>query len=655
MVLLVGMVSALLLGACRSDVAVDPLRRSRADGLNREAFVNRYRDPLLCIDLSRQALSFIDDSLPEYVDGRLRAYNNIAFAYYQTSRRLEAGQVLDTIDRMVSRLPVETTYSAVEHTIASLTRARLLQRDCRIADSYRLLLEVEQSKVLGRHRKSLLLDYAQSEYYITSLVLNYHYRNGHEADIRMLLHDAEERRESLQVDYAQDMALNYALAYGWLSAGESEKALEYCDANLYMLGLPDKFCLFHYANTLQLAALALKSMPGRVPPDSVLCLYDEAREVFYEYGDPYQMLGGTVSTARYALLVSDTLTAHRVLAEWMDAARDMRVASSDNVLWAPFSAPKLELGLFDMLMRSRYPASPDDLRRWYAHHAELQEYIDRNEREDFSLQQTLADAHRRSRWMTVTVIMFAVMIVALMVLAILLALSLRRLQREKWQLEEAKKRDVERIANVETCLSVLRHDVSPYMEYLRRPDLDVQLRADVTDQLLRTFDNIKSWTRLSLPGGYAFVPSDFALQEVLDDVSRQVIKPAEGVTLVFDTTDLVVRGDRMLVTIMLRNLVNNALQHTPTGSVTVTAHGVDNHMADIVVSDTGTGMTDEQQQALFRADRVLGPGSEHGFGLILCRYIISRHDDLTRRGCKIWVESSPGRGTTIYCRLAQSL
>ena len=71
---------------------------------------------------------------------------------------------------------------------------------------------------------------------------------------------------------------------------------------------------------------------------------------------------------------------------------------------------------------------------------------------------------------------------------------------------------------------------------------------------------------------------------------------------------------------------------------------------EIAVNDTGCGMSAEQRESLFRADREVQ--GEHGFGLILCRYIIKKHDDLTRRGCKLWVESEPGKGTTMHVLLA---
>ena len=117
-------------------------------------------------------------------------------------------------------------------SVTCLLKARLLQRSCHIADSYRLLYDIGQSGVLEENDDNLLYNYAQTEYYITLLTLNFHYRNGKEQDVMSTIREVERRREGLKVDYAQDMALNYALAYGLQSAGESLKALEYCDVDI---------------------------------------------------------------------------------------------------------------------------------------------------------------------------------------------------------------------------------------------------------------------------------------------------------------------------------------------------------------------------------------------------------------------------------------
>ena len=649
-------VAFLLLSACRKEVPIDPLRRSRVDGLNKEAFVNRYRNPERCLALADSAVRYVHDSLPDYLDGELRARNNMAFAYFLTSDYTNANTALDHVDKLVALRHPAMRNGDIELVIAHLLRARLLQRNCQIADSYRLLYDIGRSGVLEDNSDNLLYNYAQTEYYITLLTLNFHYRNDKEDDVMTTVAEVEARRPSLRVDYAQDMALNYALAYGLQTAGESLRALDYCDQNFEILdrlqrtSLPgdtvSAFCLYNYANTLQMTALIHRHMPGPVSPDSVLSLYDEARRCFFDYGDPYQMLGGVTSTARYALLIGDTLKAHQVLNEWR----------SLKGTWTPFIAPKMEEGYFDILIRSGIARRPAENRLWYEHRCELQEYIARNEAEDFALQHSLDVAQGRSHWLTVFSLVLGGLLLVLLVLVALLWVAALRLRREKRQLQEANRRDVERIANVETCLSVMRHDISPFIGYLRSPNLPAELRSEVLEQLLRTFDNIKNWTSLSIPTGLAFKAGTFALQEVLEDVRCQVIRPAAGVSLRFEPTAVSLWGDRLLVTILLRNLVNNALQHTERGSVTVASgecrgeNGA--RMVEITVRDTGTGMTEEQQESLFRADRTLAPGSEHGFGLILCRYIVKKHDDLTRRGCKLWVESRVGEGTTMHVLLA---
>lgn len=649
-------VAFLLLSACRKEVPIDPLRRSRVDGLNKEAFVNRYRNPERCLALADSAVRYVHDSLPDYLDGELRARNNMAFAYFLTSDYTNANAALDHVDKLVALRHPAMRNGDIELVIAHLLRARLLQRNCQIADSYRLLYDIGRSGVLEDNSDNLLYNYAQTEYYITLLTLNFHYRNDKEDDVMTTVAEVEARRPSLRVDYAQDMALNYALAYGLQTAGESLRALDYCDQNFEILdrlqrtSLPgdtvSAFCLYNYANTLQMTALIHRHMPGPVSPDSVLSLYDEARRCFFDYGDPYQMLGGVTSTARYALLIGDTLKAHQVLNEWR----------SLKGTWTPFIAPKMEEGYFDILIRSGIARRPAENRLWYEHRCELQEYIARNEAEDFALQHSLDVAQGRSHWLTVFSLVLGGLLLVLLVLVALLWVAALRLRREKRQLQEANRRDVERIANVETCLSVMRHDISPFIGYLRSPNLPAELRSEVLEQLLRTFDNIKNWTSLSIPTGLAFKAGTFALQEVLEDVRCQVIRPAAGVSLRFEPTAVSLWGDRLLVTILLRNLVNNALQHTERGSVTVASgecrgeNGA--RMVEITVRDTGTGMTEEQQESLFRADRTLAPGSEHGFGLILCRYIVKKHDDLTRRGCKLWVESRVGEGTTMHVLLA---
>ena len=106
---------------------------------------------------------------------------------------------------------------------------------------------------------------------------------------------------------------------------------------------------------------------------------------------------------------------------------------------------------------------------------------------------------------------------------------------------------------------------------------------------------------------------------------------------------------------MLRNLISNALRYTNKGYVKVSAkkYDKDNGFVQITVEDTGCGIPKERLDELFRSDKLienenLSSTAHHGFGLMLCAYIIKKHDDETRRGCKIWVESEVDKGTKIH-------
>jgi signal transduction histidine kinase len=96
---------------------------------------------------------------------------------------------------------------------------------------------------------------------------------------------------------------------------------------------------------------------------------------------------------------------------------------------------------------------------------------------------------------------------------------------------------------------------------------------------------------------------------------------------------------------VLRNLISNALWFTNTGGkVKVSATSAD-RFVEVAVSDTGIGISQEDLSKLFRIDKKFrrnGTAGEHGtgLGLILCKDLIEMN------GGQIWVESQVGKGST---------
>lgn len=693
----------LLLAACHGDRGYLDLRlRAEIDSHNKAAFLNRYRNPCQSIQEAQAALALAWDSLPDYHDGILRAYNNMAFGYYMLADHDHASQFIDSVMLLAEApesLPIGNIRALrdnvlVECVIAQLLQTRLLQRGCRVADCYAILYGLAQEGILDKVRmyqgsNNYLYDYALMEYYIVSLTLNYHYRNGAfskssvtrftantKEQMEDMLTEVEDMRRSLRCDYAEDLSLNYALAHAYYRLAATvpkgrphylKRCYSYLDDNRRILNTTVGYCEYHQANVYQLEAFigadsSIENDWQRLQTDcpqlpnsvvEVLHLFDTSTAMFLNTTDPYQHLGAVVAAAEYCLRIGDT----------SDAYRYYELALNDPS-WHDGMAPRFESMLYDGLIRSGYSQDIGDILRWYAREVDLLAFIRQNENADFLLQEQMEHLETRNHYYTWIIAVVSLFVVLLAVLVLLLRRRSRILNIETAALQEAKRQDVERIANVEACLSVMRHDITPFLSYLANKNLSEAMRQEVIDQLLRTFANIKNWTNLTLPSGLLFQSGTFALQEVFDSLNATCANiHGSNVALRFLPTDYHLEGDRQLVEILLRNLVNNALQHTERGSVVVAAKRDtdDDKFVHITVTDTGCGMDSETLGGLFRADKTLRPSNNAaevpstGFGLILCKYIIKRHDDNTRRGCRIWAESQPDNGSTFHLRLVNHI
>ena len=668
---------------------VDALLRSRVDALNKAAFTSRYNDAKRSEAYSRQALAFIGDSLPTYHDGRLRAWNNLATSFFNRAIHDSVSVYVDS----VLSYQGHAKNREMEQALAQLLKARLLQRQCDIAGCYQILYDIEHSGILDDDADNLLISLAQSEFYIATTTLNYHYRNKSQYEQAELMVEMENKRARLHCDYAEDLSFNYAIAYGYyalcndtMHQGEYlAKVLDYCNENIKLLSNPTRYSTYHLANTYQMIGFLLWS-PNLKPsswqqnretvqmlcdkirdafsfdisgePDSAFAFLREAAALFYINDDPYQRLAAVVATGRYCMAHGDTATARDYFSEGLFERRaengERRMGSGEHL------APKMEAMLYEGLLMSGCAESQDDVTHWTSELMQLHNYIKQNEKADFILQQELSRTHHSSVVRLVLIIVLSVLAMALFATLLLLRRRTKALQRETQQLQEANQRDVERIANVETCLSVLRHDITPFVSYLQNEKLPDELRSEVTGQLIRTFENIKNWTNLSIPSGLQFRKATVPLQEVFNSVQHSAMGfHSPNVVLTFHPTGLSAIGDCQLIEIMLRNLVNNALQHTTQGAVSVQAEvpNDDTRFVHVSVSDTGSGMTAEQIETLFRSDKKIKPtpdaGYGSGFGLMLCRYIIKLHDDNTLRGCRIWAESEVGKGSVFHFLIAK--
>ncbi|MBA5637741.1 PAS domain-containing protein [Duganella sp. LX20W] len=172
-----------------------------------------------------------------------------------------------------------------------------------------------------------------------------------------------------------------------------------------------------------------------------------------------------------------------------------------------------------------------------------------------------------------------------------------------------------------------------------------------TQSLLSLVNDVLDISRIE-SGQLVLEAVRFQFEHVLNSVSVMAAASAwdKGVELVYDIDARVPRelvGDAMRLQQLLLNLVSNAIKFTPHGevqlSVALLASTDDAVTLELLVRDTGIGITAEQQRHIFDAfsqgdsstSRKYGGA---GLGLAICRRIVQL------KGGTLTVDSAPGQG-----------
>ena len=132
-----------------------------------------------------------------------------------------------------------------------------------------------------------------------------------------------------------------------------------------------------------------------------------------------------------------------------------------------------------------------------------------------------------------------------------------------------------------------------------------------------------------------------SIAETLQTEFKPLAESKQLTFTVDNRVDEIVSGDKDRIISIGSNLLSNAIKFTKSGTITLSTDYKDG-MFMLSVSDTGTGMTKEQQQRIFTPFERLGNAvTEDGFGLGLA--IVS--DTVKLLKGSINVESEPGKGS----------
>ena len=132
------------------------------------------------------------------------------------------------------------------------------------------------------------------------------------------------------------------------------------------------------------------------------------------------------------------------------------------------------------------------------------------------------------------------------------------------------------------------------------------------------------------------------LREIADSMAPLASRRGQSLVLMLPPSLPQVRADTARLEQIVTNLINNALKFTPVGGSVRLKAKQKNSTIVVEVQDTGRGISKEDQKYLFQPYHRLQTDNSKGLGvgLALCKVLVELH------GGRIWVRSSPGKGST---------
>lgn len=197
---------------------------------------------------------------------------------------------------------------------------------------------------------------------------------------------------------------------------------------------------------------------------------------------------------------------------------------------------------------------------------------------------------------------------------------------------------------------LLHENYPSYTEEERKAHI-LRIR-NAAEHLLQLLDNLLQWSSLQ-QGRMDPSPALISLQSLFGEI-LPVFKPqaeAKKIRLeIHIPEDIRVRADHRMVSVVLRNLISNAIKFTGSGGRILVSAMAQKKQVLLEVQDTGTGIPETCQKNLFSAEgtlRTKGTDGETGtgLGLYLCRQFVEKN------GGKIWVKSRAGQGSSFYLTL----
>jgi two-component system OmpR family sensor kinase len=185
-----------------------------------------------------------------------------------------------------------------------------------------------------------------------------------------------------------------------------------------------------------------------------------------------------------------------------------------------------------------------------------------------------------------------------------------------------------------TPVSVMRSAADVALSRSNRPESDYRETLDIVRaqgrRVTRLVEDMLVLARADA-GGYPLAHSPFYVDELVADACRTLSGPASERGVTFRTSGpsaVQLHGDEDLIRRLVLNVIQNAVQHSPAGSVVDVQLTADAHRAVLRVTDQGSGIPEADRARIF--DRFVQLEASRksqgaGLGLPIARWIADAH------------------------------
>ena len=685
--------------------ACTPQHSQEVDELNDKAYVSHYRNLDSVRYYAKKALALSNG----YSAGKAEALNNLVFCDLM---RMDFSKAYERLEEVLN-----STDNQVELLIADVQFMRLCQRESRNKEFYdyyekavwRLRRIQEDERLLSERMKRRMV-YARSEFYIVTSI--YYFYVGLEQPSVNALKNINPDGE-IQTDIGQFLSYLYNVGAGGIITNGTQEEINQKEFDYlircYMLSRQHNYPYWE-ANSLQGLSEHLQNKASRdiliehnLPsiqyinidhmPDSLLAgnLAQRSLDLFQKYGDVYQIAGSYRTLASCYWHIHDYPSALICL---QNALRKNRAIEQ---------APDLVASIREQLSVV-YSSMNDKQASDFNRNA----YLDLQEqtRQDRYFESRAGQLEQTSKQLNLMIMAIGLAIVFIIFLLLVLHYLRRRndsrkslddllVPLEQWkrdneqymaQLEDEydevseqltisklhlvdnKRKNLEQRAKV-----TLVNNVTPFIDRmlheinkLKKGGEDAAIQQErytyiqeLTDKIDELNTVLTEWIQLR-QGHLSLHIESFPLQNIFDIVKKGRMGFAmKGVKLRVDNTRAVVKADQVLTLFMVNTLADNARKFTEAGGEVTISSTEEPDYVEISVSDTGCGLSQDQQENIFDHKIILDlpENTSHGFGLMNCNGIINKYKKISQifSVCTIGVDSKLGVGSRFFFRLPKGI